>query len=164
VIVPLQALQLLRHSEQWRAAALFQVAAVPHRTPLFHGARKAVLIWLAVPGLALVTAILAGVQGSWLPVALALPTMAAMPLCALLPALGTDWLPLAEPSDDVRHHTGCLLFGGAVLACMALGAVGAWLDGTGWFWPYATALVLLSLGAQWLLTTRLRARPWRAPR
>src|SRR5262249_5185633 len=57
-IIPIQALLLLQRSEHWRAAELFRAAPLAHWTPLFHGARKAVVCWLVVPALLLVATLL----------------------------------------------------------------------------------------------------------
>lgn len=161
-IVPMQALMLLRHSEQWRAAAMFRTAALPHWAPLFHGARKAVLLWLTLPCLLLAATILAAIGGSPLPFLLALPTCAVLPVCAPLPGLAKEWLPLSQPSEDVRGQAGCLLFGGAVVVSMVVGTVGGAMFELDWFWPFVLVLGGLSVVAQTRLLARIRARHWQA--
>jgi len=88
--------------------------------------------------------------------------LAILPLGALLPGLPKAYLPLSEPSEDVRNQTGCLLFGCAMGGSLVLSMTGAALDSIGWFWPFAAAITGLSLLVQWRLAHRLRARRWQA--
>ena len=162
-IVPIQALMQLRRSEQWRAADLFRTAPLPHWTPLFHGTRKAVLCWLALPALAAVAAILAAIQGSWSPLAMLLPAGVCTAVSSCVPGVLGEWLPLSQPNTDVRNsEMGCLLFGGVLFVAMGLGAVAAALDAIGWFWPFLVAVMLLAVVGHRLLLSSMRNRPWRA--
>lgn len=161
-IVPIQALMMLRASEHWRAAALFRIAPLPHWTPVFHGARKAVLTWLAFPALLLTTAILCAMRGSPAPAGLAVPMLAILPVCAMLPGLSGAYLPLSMPAEDLRGNTGCVLFGIAMVASMGLGVTSALADHFGWFWPYAIALLLLGALLQRTFAASMRGKRWRA--
>ncbi|MFY9345212.1 MAG: hypothetical protein WAT39_22170 [Planctomycetota bacterium] len=164
-IVPIQALMLLRRSEHWRAAELFQVAPVAHWTPLFHGARKAVLCWLALPSLAVVAAILAAIRGTPMPFAMALPAFVAVLVGSTVPGLVATWLPLSQPNSDVRDPAlGCLVFGAVIGAAMALGMLGAWMHQLGWFWPFLALAVALGLALQATFTASMRTRRWRPSR
>jgi hypothetical protein len=159
-IIPIQALMLLRGSEHWRAAALFRITPLPHWTPVFHGARKAMLAWLAFPSLLLTTIVLCTMHGSLHPFALAVPMLAILPVCAMLPGLIGAYLPLSMPSEDVRGNAGCLLFASAMIASLVLGGISAFLDHLGWFWPYAIVVLLLGAALQRMLGRMLRARRW----
>jgi len=160
VMVPLQALMLLRRSEHWRAAAVFQIAPVPHWTALFHGARKAVLLWLALPMLLLATVVLVAISQSALPFVLALPTLVALPLCALLPGMSRAWIPLSMPNEDLRDTSGCLLFALAIGGGMVIGVIASGLHTIGWLWPFVAILTVMSLVVQRWLAGRMRRRYW----
>jgi hypothetical protein len=162
VIVPIQALILLHRSEHWRAADLFRLAPVAHWTPLFHGARKAVVCWLALPALALVAALIALLRGTWSPLLIALPMLVAVLVCSFVPGLVGAWLPLSKPNTDPRDSAlGCAVLGGVMAGVMMLGALASWLHGLGWFWPFLAATLFLGFGLQALFVARLRARRWR---
>jgi MFS family permease len=162
-IVPIQALMLLRRSEQWRASALFRCAPLPHWTPVFHGARKAVLCWLALPALLFAAGLLALLQGSWMPFALAVPALVCTLFASCVPGITADWLPLALPNTDVRASAmGCVVIGVVVVAAMALGGLTQWMDSLGWLWPFLVATVLLGAVLQRLLIAALARRRWRA--
>jgi MFS family permease len=162
-IVPIQALMLLRRSEQWRASALFRCAPLLHWTPVFHGARKAVLCWLALPALLFAAGLLALLQGSWMPFALAVPALVCTLFASCVPGITADWLPLALPNTDVRASAmGCVVIGVVVVAAMALGGLTQWMDSLGWLWPFLVATVLLGAVLQRLLIAALARRRWRA--
>jgi ABC-2 type transport system permease protein len=161
-IVPIQALLLLRRSEHWRAADTFRTAPLPHWAPLFHGARKAVVCWLAVPALLLVAAVLAALHGTWTPFAVVMPASLTVLVASYAPALGGAWLPLAEPSSDQHGSAaGCLVFGVVMVASAAVGGLAAWLHTLGWFWPFVAAAGVAAVALQVVLARSLRARPWR---
>jgi hypothetical protein len=160
-MVPLQALLLLRRSEHWRAAAMFQIAPIPHWTALFHGARKAVLLWLTLPTLLLITVALVAISGSALPFVMALPTLAVLPVCALLPGRSRAWIPLSTPNEDLRDNSGCLLFAVAMGISMAIGLTAASMQEIGWLWPFLAIVAVLSLVVQRWLMRSMRKRRWR---
>lgn len=162
-MVPIQAMLFLRRSEHWRAAVLFRSAPVPHWTPLYHGARKAVICWLSLPGLLLVAGILAVLRGTWEPFSLVVPALAAVAVGSSVPGLVGEWLPLSQPTSEQPDSTaGCLLFGIVVGLAFAIGGVGAWLDTLGWFWPYVATLFVGAWVLQGAFAARMRSRPWSA--
>jgi hypothetical protein len=121
-----------------------------------------VLCWLGFPALVLVAGILALLRGTWSPFAMALPAMVTVLVCSCVPALVGTWLPLSKPNTDPRDSTlGCLVFGGVMAGAMALGAVAAWMDTLGWFWPFLAATTVLGLVLQWLFAHRIARRQWR---
>ena len=161
-IVPIQALILLHRSEHWRAADLFRIAPLAHWTPLFHGARKAVLCLLAFPALALAAGILALLRGSWSPFVMALPAVVTVIVCSHVPGLVRTWLPLSMPNTDTRDSAlGCLVFGSALAGAMVLGGVAAWMQMLDWFWPFLAATTALGLVLQPLFARGMARRKWR---
>lgn len=161
-MVPIQALLLLHRSEHWRAAAVFRAAPLVHWTPLFHGARKAVLCWLCLPVLTLIASVIALARGSWLPVVLALPMLVVLMVCSLIPGVIGPWLPLSQPNQDQRDTSiGCLVYGVVTLAAAAVGGLATWAQHLGWLWPFLGLTMAAGLGLQALLARRMRARRWR---
>lgn len=161
-IVPILALQFLQRSEHWRAAEWFRMAPLEQWSRLFHGARKAVLWWLALPTTLLVGGILAVGTGSWQPVALVVPTLVVLPLWSMLPGLWGPWVPLSLPNEEQRQmFDGCLTFVVVTLGSMVLAAVGMWMDGLGYLWVYCAGLGAASVVAQRLCSEAMRARRWR---
>ncbi len=159
--VPMQPLMLLQHSEQWRAAELLRAAPLPHWAPLFHGARKAVLLWLVVPIVVLVLGLLWLVTRDAKVVRIGLVFVVTMPLYTMIPGLFSAWLPMSVPNLHTHQVAqGCLM---AVLT-MGSGAVYigtlAAADHFGWFWPVAVAALAISALLHWAMLARVRSIPW----
>lgn len=162
-VIPFQALLLLSRSEHWRAAGCFRAAPLPHWAPLFHGARKAVLGWLTYPVLLLQAAAFAALQGSVMPLVMALPALLFLPVASLVPGLVKPWLPLSVPAEEQHDSTaGCLFM--AVMMALSAGIGGCamwlWQQGALWFWIFLAGEALLMLAASALLNRLMRAIPW----
>lgn len=162
-IVPLQAMMLLNRSEHWRASAFFQAAPLPHWSPLFHGARKAVLGWLTYPMLVLQGLALAALQKSPTPLFMTLPALIFLPAFSLVPGLVKTWLPLSLPAEEQRDAgAGCLFMAVVMGVSASIGGLAMWMWSLGWFWPFLAVEALVMLGVTALLSRMLRARPWQA--
>ncbi len=160
-VVPIQALMLLRRSEHWRAASLFAQAPLAHWTPLFHGARKAVLWWLTFPLVLALGGVLALVRGSWSPFAPVLSQLVLLPVYSLVPGLFAPWLPLSQPNQEQRDAgMGCLVIGSVIMVAMASGGLAAWMDELGWWWPFLGIEAATAFGLQALLLAKMRASRW----
>ncbi len=161
-IVPMLALLLLQRSEHWRASEWFRLAPLLHWTSMFHGARKAVLLWLTMPAMAVVAGVGAWVEGTPMALVRVLPTACLLPIAALLPALNRAWVPLSLPSQDQRDPTsGCLIMGSAIIGSMAVAIVGVLMESFGWFWPYVAGVAVVSFAAQWWLRDLMRENEWK---
>jgi len=161
-MVPSTLLMNLRLSEQHRAAAVFRCAALPHWAPLFHGMRKAVLLWPTLP----VFTVLVGLAVWWFdslnPVLLAVPALIAMLLGTTIAGLFGPWLPLSQPQGLQNLHLGCLTgilgIGFGLVLCL----LGGLSIEFGWYWQYVSVLlVVAALLLQWCVV-RIRKRPWQA--
>jgi len=160
-MVPMQALMFLRCSEHWRAAAFFHTAPLPHWTPLFHGARKAVLACLTFPVLLLQVVIMCAMQRSLAPLALSLPAILFLPAFSLVSGLMEQWLPLSKPSEEVKNTaTGCLMMAVAMLAAGVVGGLASWLWHLGHFRLFLAIEAALMLGASFLMKYLMRDTPW----
>lgn len=162
-VVPLQAMSILNRSEHWRAAAFFYAAPLPHWAPLFHGARKAVLLWLTYPILILQGVTLSILQRSPTPLAMTLPAFLFLPAFSMVPGLMKGWLPLALPPEEQRDAgTGCLHMIAVMLVSSALGglAMWAWKLGTAWFSGFIVLELLLMIVVCALFNRHLHSRGW----
>lgn len=160
-LMSLQGLMFLGCSEHWRASAFFHVAPLPHWTPLFHGARKAVLFFLSFPVLILQTAILCGVQHSWTPLMLSLPAALFLPAFSLITGLMGQWLPFSKPPEDVKNSTaGCLMMGISMAAAGIIGGIANWMWNRGQFGAYLAVEAAAMFSAAYLMKYLMRDTPW----
>jgi hypothetical protein len=161
-MAPMQELVNLRFSEQHRAAAVFRCAAVPHWAPLFHGMRKAVLLWPTLPAFAVLVGLAGWWFGSLAPVLLAVPVIMAMLLGTLFAGLFGPCLPFSQPSDLKQMHLGCM----ATILAMGFGVVLSMLGGVsieyGWYWQYVSVLVVAGAILMHCCTRWIRKMPWQA--
>lgn len=160
-IVPMTPLALLQRSEQWRAAELLRAAPLPHWSPLFHGARKAVLLWLVLPSTVLVLGLLWLLTGNAKVLTIGGVFAATLPLYTLVPGLFSAWLPLSQPNQAAHDMSqGCLV----AMLTMGCGAVFlgglAVADHFGWLWPVAVAALAISALLHWAMLARVRTIPW----
>lgn len=160
-MVPLQAMLFLGCSEHWRASGFFYTAPLPHWTPLFYGARKAVLACLTFPVLLLQTAIVCGLQRSLAPLALSLPAVPFLLAFSLVTGLVGQWMPLSKPPEEVKNSaTGCLLMAVSMAAAGIVGGLASWMWKIGWFWPFLAIETVVMLGASFLMKYLIRDLPW----
>jgi hypothetical protein len=160
-VVPVQTMVLLQRSEQWRSADLLRVAPLPHWAPVFQGARKAVLCWLAFPSLVLSAGVLGVVRGSGQPFVLMLAAMVAVMVCSSVPGLWEVWLPLSKPPDLQREAgLGCLVPLAALFTATGLVVLGGFLQTIGWFWPFLAMAAVTGLVLQALFAAWIRRRRW----
>lgn len=160
-MISLQAMLFLGCSEHWRASAFFYVAPLRHWTPLFHGARKAVLCWLSFPVLILQTGLLCTMQHSWAPLALSLPAVLFVPTFSLVTGLVGQWLPLSKPSEEVKNSAaGCLMMAVSMGAAGIVGGLASWMWHIGHFGIYLTVEAAVMLCLTFLLKYLMRDTPW----
>lgn len=160
-MVPLQAMLFLGCSEHWRASAFFHSAPLPHWTPLFHGARKAVLACLTFPVLVVQAVLVCSLQHSLVPLLLSLPALVFLPAFSLVTGVITSWLPLSKPSEEVKNNlNGCLVMAATMVAAGLVGGLASWMWRIGWFWPYLAGLTLTMLAAAGVMRKLMRGRPW----
>lgn len=154
-------LEMLRFSDHWRGAEMFRLAPLASPAPLFHGARKAVLLLLCGP-LAVMLSVLAllwrGLEGGLL---LLLPGFLAMPFFAMLPGLWHTLVPFSEPPEQAKNlSSGCVRTLLVMVSAAAIAFVTYWADRQGWLAP----LLVVEIGFVFLATSALRAwidrKPW----
>jgi hypothetical protein len=160
-IVPMTPMTLLQRSEQWRAAELLRAAPLPHWSPLFHGARKAVLLWLVLPSTVMVLGLLWLLTGNARVLTIGGVFAATLPLYTLVPGLFSAWLPLSEPNQAAHDMSQGCLTAMLTMGCGAvyIGALAA-AEHFGWFWPVAVAALAISALLHWAMLARVRSIPW----
>ncbi|MDB6024259.1 MAG: hypothetical protein JWM68_482 [Verrucomicrobiales bacterium] len=99
-LIPLMGLNLLQYSQQWQAADIFRAAPMIGPTPLFHGARRAVLCFLTLPLLLLLVLIVWLMDPQTSQLLLLLPGLLALPVYALVPGIGGHAVPLSLPTEE----------------------------------------------------------------
>lgn len=160
-IVPIQPLLLLKRSEHYRAAELFRAAPLRHWMPLFHGARKAVLLWLVLPSLVLMFGILAVLRGSFDLGAVGLVVAASLPVYSMVPGLFGPWLPLSQPNRELKDQSiGCLTMGVVMASSAAVVGAAAAAAYFGFGWLAALLAVPLSIAVQAAFARSMAARRW----
>ena len=141
------------------AAQVFSTAPLANAGPLFHGARKAVLVWIVLPAIAVLAALAAAGGSGFENLMLALPSLMAVPASALGAGLDRHgWLPLATPiqrgSTSSAFLLTCLV---AVFGGCALFGLGYAARHLGVFWPFlAVEAALLAALHVWLLRRTAR--------
>jgi MFS family permease len=157
------AMATLKMSPQYAAADVFRYAPLSSSAPIFHGARKAVIVGFVLPAFALIVPILwftVGQHQLLLPI---LPVLAAMPTLSLVNGLVGDYVPLSMPNTIGRQGVNNILFMtlGAIAAA-AISALGAISVRRGWFWGFfAIELVVLAI-AHAVLLRGIRVRRFEA--
>jgi ABC-2 type transport system permease protein len=133
-VVPLLALSIVRYSQQWQASDIFRVAPMLGPAQLCHGARRAVLLVLAFPVLAVFGALVALLHPSPENLQLVLPGLIGLPLFALVPCLGGSAVPLSLPTEEAKaaNRGGTIMV--VMLVAFVLSGLGLWARSGGWFW------------------------------
>jgi hypothetical protein len=99
-LLPFQAMQTLQMSQHYLAADIFAIAPLQTAAPVFHGVRKATILYLLLPALAMSSLLIAVLApGGLLGLQLALPGLIAIPVFSLAPGVIEDYLPLSRPAS-----------------------------------------------------------------
>jgi hypothetical protein len=150
-VLPSTALEVLRIGEDHLATEVFRFAPMERPAALFHGARKAVLALLCVPGIVAV----AVVELVWLRqpafLLLLLPGAMALPLFSLIPAVGRGFVPFAQPVEVQSANamrTVLMLISMLIGFALAGAAAAAWKFG--WYAAFLAAEVVLVAALTWV--------------
>ena len=158
--LPATVMATLELSSQHAAAEVFRRAPLADATALFHGVRKAVVLWVLLPTALVVTALgLVASGGRFAAVAALLPGFVLLPTFTLLPALAGPWVPLSLP--PMRGTRSGRVFGVMLPSVLVLGGVFAAGEAArragalGFFLAVEVAVVI---AVHALLLARVRAR------
>jgi len=132
-IIPMMAVKILRHSQQWQAADVFRVAPMAGPGSLCHGVRRAVLCFLALPLVAFFVLVLWVIPGGRSGLPLLLPGLITLPLYALIGCSRGRAVPLALPTEEARSAERGLSMLAVMVVSMALSGIASWAWSAGWF-------------------------------
>ena len=155
------AMATLKMSPQYAAGDVFRYAPLSGTAPVFHGARKAVIVGFVLPAFVLVSPILwFTIQQHRLMLAM-LPVLVAMPTLSLLNGLVGDYLPFSMPPTAGRQGAINILYMlvGAISAS-AISAVALIGLRQGWFWYFLGFEILFLMGLHAVLLRGIRVRPF----
>ncbi len=160
-LIPLLALSMIQYSQHWQAADLFRSAPLAGPGPLYHGARRAVLLLLVVP-LVAVFGLLAWVLGGELGSSLLLlvPGILVVPLYALIPGLGGQAIPLSQPTESAKAAGRGTRMIGVMLAAMVLAGLASVAWAKGWFGPFLLLEAVVTAALYFLFRLRVDTTPW----
>ena len=161
-MVPMLGLQILRFSQQWPAADIFQIAPLAGPGNICDGARRAVLLVLAAPVLLLVfgiSAYLSQRTGAATLLAL-LPGFTLLPVFSLIPSVEGKGLPLSQPTDAAKAAGRSLTMFGVMILSAGLSYLTMLAWNGGWFWHFETTLALVAAGIYQLMRRHIRRQTW----
>jgi hypothetical protein len=158
-IVPMFGLSLLQYSQQWRAADIFRAAPIAGPARICHGARRAVLCFLAVPAILAFGTLAWFFQGDAIRLLLLVPGLIAMPVYALMPSLAGG-VPFSQPADNAKATGRGLTMIGTIFIAMALAAAATLTWTGGFFWYFVAAELLVAIGVYAILHFELNRKLW----
>jgi ABC-2 type transport system permease protein len=158
-IVPMFALSLLQFSQQWRAADIFRAAPIAGPARICHGARRAVLCFLAGPAIIAFGILIWFTQGDIVQLFLLVPGLIAMPVYALVPSLFGS-VPFSQPVDEAKSAGRGLSMIGTIFAAGVIAAVATLAWTAGFFWYFVTVELLVAIGSYAVLRFYLNRRRW----
>jgi hypothetical protein len=135
-MVPMMALNLLKYSQQWQASDVFRIAPMAGPAALCDGARRAVLLFLALPFALLMGLIVWAMCRDSADLVLMVPGIIAVPAYAMIPCLGGQAVPLSVATEEAKASGRGLVYMAIMLLSVVLAglAVGARIIGwLGWF-------------------------------
>ena len=159
-IVPLMGVTLLQYSQQWQAADIFRIAPLPGPAPLCDGARRAILVVMALPLLVVFALIALLMRGNSASLFLLLPGVIALPVYALMPNMGGKAIPLSVPADESKSAGRGLTMMAVMLISMGLSVVAYMASIAGWFWQFVVAELVIVIVVHSFLRFILNRTKW----
>ena len=157
----LTAIEALESSSQFAAAEIFAAAPLESSAPIYHGVRKACILFVQAPlvlvSFVLLFALPVGKLGS---ITIVAPLLVLLPTLSLVPGALSSYLPLSKPPRRGEQSSRRFLtIFGTMLGTMGFIGIGyvAWRLGFLWILVLVEIPAVLALNA-WL-RRRIRARP-----
>jgi hypothetical protein len=157
--LPATAMMTFKMSPHYQAAELFRYAPIRGTAALFHGVRKAMILFLAVPGVLLSGTILWFGLPDRRILLLAIPALMAIPTLSLIDGLAGDYLPLSMAPTGGRQgaiNIGIMIASFVILAVLA--GLATWAQATGWLWQMAAVELAALMVLHPLLLRGIRIR------
>jgi hypothetical protein len=145
--MPTTAMMTFKMSPHYLAAELFRYAPLHGTASLFHGVRKAMILFLTVPAVLVSAAILwFGLPDRSITL-IAVPALLAVPTLSLLDGLRGDYLPLSiAPTSGRQGAIGIFAMIIGFVCFAGLAGIGALAQAKGWLWQMVAAeLALLAV-------------------
>jgi hypothetical protein len=142
-MIPMYSLQLLRFSQQWQAADVFQMTPIPGPGRVSDGARQAVLFLLATPIIIIVVG-LAWLLSGFGTLLLILPGLTVLPVFSIFPSYLGKGMPLCQPLDSAKAAGRAPIMYLITAIAFALAFLTSFAWSRGWFWEYELILVSVS--------------------
>jgi hypothetical protein len=160
-LIPLLAIDMLQYSQQWQAADVFRSAPLPGPAPLYHGARRAVLLFLTLPFVAACALIAIALKREWSELLLLLPGLITLPVFALVPNVSGRALLLSVPVDESKSGRRGLIMIGVSFLSIALSMLATWCWSTGGFLPLILVEAVAASAAYFVLRHSISRARWR---
>jgi hypothetical protein len=161
-LVPLLGVSMLQYSQQWQASDVFRAAPIFGPAPLCHGARRAILCFLALPLVAVFAIVACLIQADKSQLLLLLPGVIALPVYALISNLGGKGVPLSLPTDESKAAGRSLMMIAVIPISMAISGLASWAFASGWFWWFALAETVLVAVLQVAMFSSINTTRWPA--
>ena len=158
-MMPLSALETLRISAHFAAADLFWLAPLQSAAPVFHGVRKAVLLYLWIPATVVAIALVAYLARDRELLLLLIPTVIATPTLSLIPGLRGDYMPLSRPATRGEHFARNMgLMYATMLTSGAIVGLSWVASSIGWLWELVVVESIVVLFLHRTLNRIIRGR------
>jgi len=157
--LPVSTMLTLKMSAQYAASDVFRYAPMRGTAAVFHGVRKATLLFVTLPGLALSATVLWFTVPRHALLLDVLPVLVVLPTLSLMLGVLGDYLPFSVPPTVGRQagtNIGTMLV--SMLVVAVLYAAGEVSRRFGWFWPLLAVEVVIVTGFHVLLLRGIRAR------
>jgi hypothetical protein len=159
-LVPMLALKLLQYSQNWQATDVFHVTPTPGPGALMIGARKAVSVFLVLPGLLVMGAFFVLITGGWGQLIYLLPGVLSLPIFGRVLALDGRFLPLSMPVEDAKSAGRGLKILLPMFAALGVGGAAAVAKSFGYYYEFLLAEMLLAGGIALLMDRKTRGLRW----
>jgi hypothetical protein len=157
--LPATTMMTLKMSPQYLAAEVFRYAPLHGTAPLFHGVRKATLLFLTVPAALISGAILWFGLPDRNVLLTALPALMAIPTLSLLDGLVGDYLPLSiAPTSGRQSAIGVIVMMIGFVSLAGLAGIAALAQARGWLWHMMAGEALVLAIVHPLLLRVIRGR------
>jgi hypothetical protein len=133
-LLPMLALGILEFSQQWAAADVFRLAPIRGPGSINHGARRAVLLVITLPMIILFSLIILALGKRGGDLTLLLPGLIALPLYALVPALGGGSTLLSRAAEEAKAAGRGVKTIGVMMSSAVLAGIAAFASSRGWLW------------------------------
>ncbi|MBK7645022.1 MAG: hypothetical protein IPJ19_18580 [Planctomycetes bacterium] len=135
-LLPITVLETLRITTRPEAADLFLYAPIEGGARIFHGVRKAAIVFVQLPILCYTILVACwAMRAAPTQLLLLLPALVAMPLLSLVPGLTGEYLPLSVASRTGQRTLQSMIVFLVMIPAAIFGGLSYFALRAGWFWP-----------------------------